>query len=536
MICKKCGAYNPDHATFCKVCAANLKEQSDADDAVQVTEAEEVAEKEFRPRQGSVKAPDFSSARRAGSFRAAQKTEEPVEKEDLEEDDDTDEEEEVKPAAKKSLFSRMAAPVKKHRVVDDDQDEDEDDEEDEDDYDDDGGDAEKLESEPKTTRFARPASKKASIEDDDDDEDEEDDDEDEGDEEEDGYDDSDYDDGDDDYEEYEPTPPRRKKPVRAKGKNSNGGFNIIALLIICLVTILLIIVGIVLFCNLKDAKTKSMLPEKLQFNCIGKASTSEKGNTEDEDSASSRDNSGDSEQPEDSDDQPSDSPVTGVPLDYSVAQLTEMNNSVEIIVNTRPGDIVYVKLPTQPDTVRTNETDSDLSYRIDIPKECYYPGEPLTEAEQTITPQIIVKHTDGNEETLKIDSFTLSFPTIHLELTNPVQSAITEDGVMAPEGNEMVIKGQVDDHTVSVSINGKHVDNIYTGGNFDYTYALSGEEPEEVEIVATKDNYVTTSCSFTLKPYVFIPEKMQLSVDGDVSKLKADKNRSEEHTSELQSL
>ena len=32
MICKKCGAYNPDHATFCKVCAANLKEQPEVDE------------------------------------------------------------------------------------------------------------------------------------------------------------------------------------------------------------------------------------------------------------------------------------------------------------------------------------------------------------------------------------------------------------------------------------------------------------------------------------------------------------------------
>ena len=28
MICKECGAYNPDHATYCKVCAANLKEDA----------------------------------------------------------------------------------------------------------------------------------------------------------------------------------------------------------------------------------------------------------------------------------------------------------------------------------------------------------------------------------------------------------------------------------------------------------------------------------------------------------------------------
>ena len=70
MICKKCGAYNPDHATFCKVCAANLKDQTDTDEATQVTDAEEAVEKELRPKRGNVKAPDFSAARRANSFKA----------------------------------------------------------------------------------------------------------------------------------------------------------------------------------------------------------------------------------------------------------------------------------------------------------------------------------------------------------------------------------------------------------------------------------------------------------------------------------
>ena len=118
MICKKCGAYNPDHATFCKVCAANLKEQPDVDEA-KVSDAEEVVEEELRPRRGNVKAPDFSAARRAGTFKAAQKVEEP-EEEDVDEED-LDEEEEVKPA-KKSSFARPAAPAKKRRVVDEDED------------------------------------------------------------------------------------------------------------------------------------------------------------------------------------------------------------------------------------------------------------------------------------------------------------------------------------------------------------------------------------------------------------------------------
>ena len=106
MICKKCGAYNPDHATFCKVCAANLKDQTDTDEAEVVEEAVEDAE--LRPQRGKVKAPDFS--RRAESFKAPKNQDEPDEV-------DEDEEEEEKPV-KRARFSPAAAPVSKRRILD----------------------------------------------------------------------------------------------------------------------------------------------------------------------------------------------------------------------------------------------------------------------------------------------------------------------------------------------------------------------------------------------------------------------------------
>ena len=111
MICKKCGAYNPDHATFCKVCAANLKDQTNTEEAVEVNEAEEAVEKEFRPRRGNVVAPDYASARRSNSFKAAEKAKEPDEDEV---EDEELEEEEAKPAQKKSIF---APPARKRRAV-----------------------------------------------------------------------------------------------------------------------------------------------------------------------------------------------------------------------------------------------------------------------------------------------------------------------------------------------------------------------------------------------------------------------------------
>ena len=48
MICKECGAYNPDHATYCKVCAANLKGEPAAE-APEVHEEEQPTKRFSRP-------------------------------------------------------------------------------------------------------------------------------------------------------------------------------------------------------------------------------------------------------------------------------------------------------------------------------------------------------------------------------------------------------------------------------------------------------------------------------------------------------
>ncbi len=517
MICKKCGAYNPDHATFCKVCAANLKEQTDTDEAIQAEDVEEAVEEKVRPRRGNVKAPDFSAARRDGSFKAVQKVEKPVEEEEEDEDLDKDEEEEeVKPAAKKSLFSRPAASAKKRRIVDEDEEEDDDEEEDEEDeYDEEDSDAEKLETEPKTTRFARSSDRKRPVEEEDDEDDDDDDEE-----EDDGYDDDDYDDDDDDgYEEYEPTPPRRKKSSHGRGK-STGGPNIVTLLIICLLAILLIIVGIVAFCNIKGGSTKSKLPGFLQFNCSGKASTEKTAQSQQQSVVPV-------DEPQSTD--PTEAPVTGTPVDYSATELEEFVDNegrpcISISMTSRPGDTVTIVLPNQDDYVIQNNEASDVPYLLTIFKSCYFPKKPLEESVYTVTPEILVTHADGTQDSLHVDSFDLSFPTVQLELTEPAQATIPEEGIMAAEGNELMLKGKVDDHTVTVTVNGQRVTNMYTGGYFDYNYSLTGEEAEVVTIEAVKDDYVSTSYSFTVLPYVFIPEKMTLDVESDITKLKADKN------------
>ena len=516
MICKKCGAYNPDHATFCKVCAANLREQPEVDAEAEATDVEETVEENFRPKRGNVQAPDFS-ARRAGAFKAAERKPVPV-KEEEDEDDVTEEEEQEVKESKKSPFARPSAPVKKRRIVDE-EDEGEDEDEDEDDYDEEEGDeeAEKLESEPKTTRFSRmsaPKKRRVIEEEDEDEEDDEDEDEDE----------DDFDeDEDDEYEEYEPTPPRRKKPNRSQSKSKDGGgFNIVTVLIACLLVILLLIVGIVAFCNIKGGTTQQRLPSFLQFNCGGKKAADKTTPTQlpaAEETADTQVN------------EPTapDAPVTGTEVDYSVTTLEELvddkgNPSISIHMTSRAGDTVTIVLPNQDDYVFHNTESTDQPYQLTIPKFCFFPNTPLTESVYTVTPQILVTHADGTQESLAVDSFDLTFPTIQLELTEPAASTIPAEGLMTGEGNELMLKGKVDDHTVTVTVNGQPVVNMYEGGNFEYLYTMQSAEPETVLIEATKPNCVSSSYSFTVTPYVFIPEKMTLTVVSEIDKLRADKN------------
>ncbi len=546
MICKKCGAYNPDHATFCKVCAANLKDQTDADEAAQVVEEEETVDQEFRPKRGNVKAPDFSAVRRNESFQAAKAAkEEPVEEEDEEEY----EEEVVKPVKKKARFSPTAAPAKKRRIIDEDEDEDEDDLEDdydeekdvksaskkslfarpstkksrpveeddeEDEDDEEEGEAERLESEPETTRFARPIPKKRRIEEDDDEDDEDEDDEDDEDE----FDDDD-DDDDDDYEEYEPTPPRRKKSGRNQNKGNDGGSKIVALLIVCLLAILLIIVGIIAFCNIKGGSMKAKLPTFLQFNCAGKATTDRTTQPQTQQDVAPV------ETPEAS--EPTEAPVTGTPVDYSATELKEFVDNegrpcISISLIVRPKDTVTVIFPARDDFVVQNDEDTDKAWMLTIFKEDLYPNTPVDDPVYTVTPQIMVTHADGTQEQLQVDSFDIVLPTVQLDLMEPAPASIPEDGIMAAEGNTLTIKGKVDDHYVTVTVNGQPID-VYMEGNFDYTYTLAGDAPETITIEASKAAYVPTSYSFTAKPYVFIPEPMTLTVESNVAKLKADTNQ-----------
>lgn len=467
MICKECGAYNPDHATYCKVCAANLKGEPEAEaPETPVVEDPQPTKRFSRP---SWVVPE-----------QAKKVEKPV-KEAVEETEDLlDEVEEVVeepveiPEKKPVVKARPAKPV-----------------EEEPDYDDDDPDAYETKSDRPIWTPTHPVKRaKPVVQEEDEDEDEE---ENEPEVEDDDtiYNDEEALDQDDDSFEYEPTPPKRKNTK----KKNNTLFTVLLISIIVVIVLILVAGGLYL------------------LNKIGvlKCGTPAKPVTGDQTVTAEPAN-------------PAGTPEAQP--DEKVATLLEYvdetgKDYVAITVLVPAHGTLTIDFPHQPDHKATNDKDIAYPRRVNIPVEIFYPNTPLETSTREIKPYITVTTAEGNTYQVECPSFTKTFPPLTINLTSPIAK---EDGsIMAAEGNVVHLEGTVDDFDVTLTINGVAT-NVYEGGVFMQDYNMTGTGSETIELVATKNNFVTASKTLTVDPYVFVPDPMVLEVKDDVASLRADKS------------
>ena len=107
MICKECGAYNPDHATYCKVCAANLKGEPEVETPAAPEEDIQPTKRFSRP---SWIVPEQHKEAEEAVSEAAEEVVEPIE-ETVEEvaDEAADAVEEVEQAIPEDVVKKAAA-------------------------------------------------------------------------------------------------------------------------------------------------------------------------------------------------------------------------------------------------------------------------------------------------------------------------------------------------------------------------------------------------------------------------------------------
>ena len=453
MICKECGAYNPDHASFCKVCAASLKEDT----------APKPVEEETQPTRR------FSRP----SWMASEQTEplKPTVKEDVDTVDEAAEDEKT-----------VSVPVEPENVP--------------------------VHEEEETVvpiwspSRSRMRPEPSDIDEEDEEESPEPEESEESEEETESiYNDEEALEEDDDAFEYEPTPPKRKQ----NKKKNNTMFTVLLIAIIVVIVGILVIGGYMLLKN--------------QLNC-GK----------------SPDKTGDAEQ---TSTQPVEQPETSAEpeateapaLDAKNAQLQEMidENGNDLLVFTvviPAHATVEFNFPHQDNHTYTNDQDKDISRKVKVPPAVYYPNTPIEAENATMVfqPEIQIHNADGSSYSVNCPTFTRTFPTLELTVTEPIPEG--DEPYMAPESNKVHIEGVINDPDAEVTINGV-IMTIYQGNVYMYDYEFADTATEDtvdtITITATKNNCVSDTKEVKLHAYKFIPEPMKLEVSSEGTTLRTDK-------------
>ncbi len=221
-------------------------------------------------------------------------------------------------------------------------------------------------------------------------------------------------------------------------------------------------------------------------------------------------------------DTPADSPDVSSPTAYVEDSVNvDGVECVKFCVRVDAGETLTIDLPNQDDYTITNTEASAIDYKIEVPKQAFNPNTPLETAVYEASPAVTLTDAAGVTETLTLP-FTINFPTISLAVNAPVYSG---EPVMAAEGNVITIEGKVDAHTVTVSANGQPL-SVYEDGYFKGDYTMQGEADETVVITATQDNCVTASTEIVVTPYVFVAQEMSVAITKGVAPLRASESNS----------
>lgn len=453
MICKECGAYNPDHATYCKVCAASLK----ADAAPKAAEEEPQPTKRFsRPSWIAPEQPEPEEKVVEEAATAAEdiaEAAEPVEEavaEEIASDEVPEQEEETPVPIWSPTRSRMVPEPTE--PDDDESEEDSEEPEDEDENDSIYNDEEALEDE-------------------------------------------------EDAFEYEPTPPKRKQQKKKK----NTLFTVLLIAIIVVIVGILVLGGYMLLKN--------------QLNCSGSTDKTQPD-------AQQTDTQTEPDPGSQTVSEATEAPV----LDSRNAQLQEYidENGADMLAITYvcpPNCTITIDFPNQPDYTLTNTDTKDLTRKVKIPAEVFYPNTPLESYTMEFQPEISITQADGSSYKVNCPTFTREFSKVNITITAPIPEG--DEPYMAPESNEVHLTGTIDDTGADVFVDGVQIP-VYTGGVFMYDYKFPADATEDtvetITVTASKANCISDTKEIQVHAYKFIPEPMTLEVKSEGPLLRADKN------------
>lgn len=293
-----------------------------------------------------------------------------------------------------------------------------------------------------------------------------------------------------DESEYDPTSPREK---------AEGGSPLMWIFITAAIVVLAALGAIVGYLNCTNS---DKLPPYLQFDCAPKEEDSETEESPDPNGAGTLIT-----------DQPTMNPGQ-----------KDGEDVMFITVKMNPGEVVTFYFPDGEEYSHTADKAEAAAYEFPIPFPYFYPDIPLDESVYTVYTKVTVQETAGTERHYDLDSFTLTFSPVSLELTEPTAEEVTA-GLMADVTNNIHLKGNVSDAEVTVTVNGVSLP-VYAGGVFEGDYTLTSEEGSELLVIrAEKKNHVAVETQIAVDTYVYVAQPMILEVDDGRDAMRAINNR-----------
>ena len=189
-----------------------------------------------------------------------------------------------------------------------------------------------------------------------------------------------------------------------------------------------------------------------------------------------------------------------------------------ITISAPTGSLVHIitEAPLEKDTVEITQGDQIV---LEVPKTVFLPYDYSDTESVSVTPQIEVTKPDGSVTPLSVPAVTVPLDRLNLTITEPATLTVEQKA----DNGAITIAGTVDDHTVEVLVNDTAVP-VYEGGQFQ-TEVVPTVDPEnggEIVVTARKINAVTATQTIVVTPYVV--KDMTLTVTSDITKLRAEKD------------
>ncbi len=172
---------------------------------------------------------------------------------------------------------------------------------------------------------------------------------------------------------------------------------------------------------------------------------------------------------------------------------------------------VVTKANLEEDTV---EVTKDNQVAIRVPKAVFLPGNYCDSTTVQVTPQLSIMLPDGTTKPVDLPACTVTVPQVSLVITEPEAASVEAPA----DGSKIKIAGTVTDHMCKVTVNDEEV-KVYEGGEFSYYYVPTDAEDQEVTIIAQKENYMTATQTIHVTPYVI--KDMEIKVTEDIASLTA---------------